>query len=582
MSPPLAEDESTREAPTPEKTRCVRSPKQRAASAANGRASRGPGPEAKKRTRYNARKHDLRSESALLPGENPALLAHRLKTWPILLKASGEVELAYVERAVHVQGRCDRAVRSEDSATERHWLAFQAAETDRQQEEARLLGLELDNDIDPAGATRKLYRSPAGCTLILNEMTRLQITADTYGVLFWTQADRFFHLLGRRLRDLFTDDPVIMVWAIPLLGSIHGDAPDKVEVLSRVLTSLRPEWMDDVEYGIRIEYLARKLPDRTTAIDRVRMKMDALIRKLKKRLQRARDNAQYLSELDREAAWVDDSPDGARRLNYKLGHYRAFDSVMSRIQAAHKERRANGETIEADFDDSSQQDETPVATEPVSVVATATESVVTIEPILTAAEVVTNDGILGEHHAEPDGGREPGALVVVTEADVLGAVNDRSVLITNDPENFPVVTNEGVLGDHLAEPDVDREPGGSVVVTKVDVLGAVDDRIVLITNDPETRPSVLATVAAGHDPIVPVSEPPPDAVTIDPLSLATSVTAVEDEDIDWCAGARDTPRSADEPSWRDFLRPAPPMPPEWYSDAGPQRAGEPPPDRPPA
>ena len=354
MSPPLAEDESTREAPTPEKTRCVRSPKQRAASAANGRASRGPGPEAKKRTRYNARKHDLRSESALLPGENPATLAHRLKTWPILLKASGEVELAYVERAVHVQGRCDRAVRSEDSATERHWLAFQTAETDRQQEEARLLGLELDNDIDPAGVTRKLYRSPAGCTLILNEMTRLQITADTYGVLFWTQADRFFHLLGKRLRDLFTDDPVIMVWAIPLLGAIHGDAPDKVEVLSRVLTSLRPEWMDDVEYAIRIEYLARKLPDRATAIERVRMKMDALIRKLKKRLQRARDDAKYISELDKEAAWVDSTPDGARRLGYKLGHYRALDSVMRRIEAAHKERRANGETIEADFDVSSQ------------------------------------------------------------------------------------------------------------------------------------------------------------------------------------------------------------------------------------
>ena len=523
MSPPLAEDESTREAPTPEKTRCVRSPKQRAASAANGKASRGPGAEAKKRTRYNARKHDLRSESALLPGENPATLAHRLKTWPILLKASGEVELAYVERAVHVQGRCDRAVRSEDSATERHWLAFQIAETDRQQEEARLLGLELDNDIDPAGVTRKLYRSPAGCTLILNEMTRLQITADTYGVLFWTQAERFFHLLGRRLRDLFTDDPVIMVWAIPLLGAIHGDAPDKVEELSRVLTSLRPEWMDDVEYGIRIEYLARKLPDRATAIERVRMKMDALIRKLKKRLQRARDNAQYLSELDREAAWVDSTPDGARRLGYKLGHYRALDAVMRRIEAAHKERRANGETIEADFDDPSEPDETPVATEPGAVVETSTDSVVTIEPIVTAEEVATNDGILGEHHAEPDVDREAS----VTRVDALTAPDHRIVLITNDPETALTVPGPVKATPALASPVMDGLPvsAGSqeVAVTKVDISGALDDRLVLITNDPETALTVPGPVNATPALASPVTDGLPDSA----VSQEAGVTKVD-------------------------------------------------------
>ena len=58
-----------------------------------------------------------------------------------------------------------------------------------------------------------------------------------------------------------------------------------------------------------------------------------------------------------------------------------------------------------------------------------------------------------------------------------------------------------------------------------------------------------------------------------------SVTPCDDEAVDWCARARETPRSAQEVSWRAFLRPATAMPLE--ASAGVQRAGEPPPDRAP-
>ena len=55
-----------------------------------------------------------------------------------------------------------------------------------------------------------------------------------------------------------------------------------------------------------------------------------------------------------------------------------------------------------------------------------------------------------------------------------------------------VVANDGIVGDGPAERDVYPE----VAVTKADVSGAIDHRIVLITNDPETALTVPGPVKA--------------------------------------------------------------------------------------
>ena len=82
---------------------------------------------------------------------------------------------------------------------------------------------------------------------------------------------------------------------------------------------------------------------------------------------------------------------------------------------------------------------------------------------------------------------------------------------------------------------------------KVDDLGAVDDQIAPITNDPEWGPAIQSAVSSTDALASPVTEDPPIWVTTDPVSNGASVTANEDEAIDWCAGARCTPPSADEP-----------------------------------
>src|SRR6266446_4422595 len=144
MSPPLADPETELDTETPVKSKRIPTEAQRAASRANGKLSRGPGPEAKLRTRYNASKHNLRSESFLIPGEDGDELLRRLAVWPQLLQADTELETFTAER-------------SENADIERRTLAIVQAEEDRQTEESRVLGLALDSDdVDPAGVVDKL------------------------------------------------------------------------------------------------------------------------------------------------------------------------------------------------------------------------------------------------------------------------------------------------------------------------------------------------------------------------------------------------------------------------------------------
>ena len=475
MSPPLADPESDHDTETPVKPKRISSDAQRAASVANGRLSRGPGPEAKKRTRYNARKHDLRAESELLPGEDGTELLRRLTVWPEILQAETELETFTAQRLVHLGWRMERAERSEEADIERRTLAIAQVEEDRQVEESRLLGLELDSDVDPAGVVDKLLRTPAGCTLLLDEWTNLYVRTNHYNVVVWSQRERLFHLLGKRLRDLFTVDPVIGELLTILMGTVFGDSGElKALALGEVLEGLRPDWMDDDEFQARMAVLADQIPDVATATERLRAYMDEVMVELNDCLEQARANARHLQKLDREAAWVDDTPEGARRLNYTLGHRRAFDATHRRLQALQKDRQGDGGSKAADSKEH-REPATAAAAAPSPVVETTTESVVTDDPLLTATAEDT---------------------VPVTKADTLGVADGPSDPITNDPDERPMAA------------------GAADAVTKADTLGVSDGPSGPITNDPE--PGSAAPNPEIRNPKPEIRNPDPQAPSPDP------------------------------------------------------------------
>ena len=429
MSPILADPESDQDIETPAKPKRIPSEAQRAASRANGRLSRGPGPEAKKRTRYNAAVHNLRSESDLIPGEDGTELLRRLSVWPEILQADSELEVFTAKRLVHAGWKMERSERSEDADIERRTLSDARAKEDRELEDSRLLGLELDSDVDPAGVVKKLLRTPSGCTLLLDEWNNLSIRTNHYNVVVWSQRERLFHLLGKRLRDLFTADPVIDELLPILLGTVFGDAGEyKALALAEVLEGLRPDWMDPDEFHARMTDLADRTPDVASATGMLRAFIDEVILELTDNLEQAKADARHMQKLDREAAWVDDTPDGARRLNYRLGHGRSFDALHRRIQALQKDRQGDRGSKAADA--------------PSPVVETTTESVVTDDPLLTVTTEET---------------------VTVTKADTLGVVEGPSVPITNDPEPGVGFADPGNPKSETRNPKLDarcRDSGG--------------------------------------------------------------------------------------------------------------------------
>src|SRR5258708_5245035 len=258
MSPILADPESDPDIETLTKPKRIPSEAQRAASRANGTLSRGPGPDSKKRTRYNASVHNLRAESDLVPGEDGTELLRRLSIWPEILQADTALEVFTAKRLVHAGWKMERAERSEDADIERRTLSDARAKEDRELADSRLLGLELDSDVDPAGVVNKLLRSPSGCTLLLDEWNNLSIRTNHYNVVVWSQRERLFHLLGKRLRDLFKADPVIGELLPILLGTVFGDSGEyQALALADVLEGLRPDWMDLDEFHARLGVLAR-------------------------------------------------------------------------------------------------------------------------------------------------------------------------------------------------------------------------------------------------------------------------------------------------------------------------------------
>jgi hypothetical protein len=463
----------------------------------------------------------------ILPGEDEAELHRRLEVWPEILGAETEIEHFEAIQVVHIAWRRARSLRSDDAAAERRMIAIKKAHTDRQAEEARLLGVELDSDVDPKSLVRKLCRTPAGCTLLLSELRGFSDCLNKYGVLFWAQRERFFHCLGRRLRDFFTNDRVITDWVVALMGAVFGDlAPEeKLREISAVLEGLRPAWMDPLEYQIRMEHLVKAVAGREASIERVKSDLEATIGDLKKRLKRAQANSRRELKLELESAWVDDTVAGARRLRYRLGHDRAYETAWNRLEKSKKARREEGSPAD--------------------------------DP---------------EDQVEPDsGGATEGGVAVATPRGKDGpGGSGLGVRDTNDPAAGPTAADDPSAAPVTDDP-VSPLPGEPLPPSPIRPDGIVENEPILAASTGRdgmgTRSTAVGVTvdmamssapATENAPLLPAAEDRLDSVTNEPISPLLSEPLP--------------------------LSPAPQLPspiPPPEGGAGPQRAGEPPPDRPP-
>ena len=348
-------------------------------------------------------------------------------------------------------------------------IAIKKARVDAQAEEARRLGLELDSDDDPAGVVRKLYRSPEGFLLLLSEFTGLQNRIDKYEILFWSQRERLFHCLGKRLRDLFTDDQIITDWVVALMGAVYGDDPpeEKVQAIGEVFDGMLPPWMDISEYQVRIDVLVAAVAGRQESIERVKAYLAAAIRDVTDRLKRAKARARRELKLELQGAWVDDTPSGARRLSYRRGHDRAYESSLKRLKTLQEERRDQGGSPEDDPDDGTAPGETGAAEAGPPVETTGGDGFGPIAPS-------------GKHEI-----RNPKSEITPLNPQAP-SFNQPLRPLENEPIRS-VPRDGGDAGFRGSESGVTFAPEGSLVPTIVSdpVPAAAVDRLEIVTNEPK-------------------------------------------------------------------------------------------------
>jgi hypothetical protein len=421
------------------------------------------------------------------------------------MNAATELEWFAAERAVHLGWRIERAERSEDAAAERVMIDLEKGTEDRQAEEARLLVLELDSDLvlDPASVIRKLHRTPAGCAALLQKWTGLQSRIDLYGILFWSQREELFHLLGKRLRDLFTDDPVITGWVIAQMGAVFGDSEgDKAQEIGNILEGLRPDWMGEEEFGIRMRVLADWLPGKQEAAAQVSAYVAVAIADLNERLERARANTRHELELDLQSAWVDDTAAGARQTNYKLGHDRSFHATCRRLEALQKARRAGGETVADDLDG-----ETEIETEPAGAAVADAETGPAVEPTVeltvTSAPISApvDDAIVTVTN-EPISGDAPVPVTrLSSESEIRNPKSETNP--ESEIQNPKRVTECGVV---MPASFAELSENGPLSVTKAPISAPPDEAIVTVTNEPiaprtvECRDEIVDAVRGSPRP----------------------------------------------------------------------------------
>ena len=289
-----------------------------------------------------------------------------------------------------------------------------------------------------------------------------------YNTLFWSQRTRLFHLLGRREKDLFTDDPLITQWMVGLMGTVFGDDPDRLAKVSETLDGLRPVWMGDIEYGQRMQFLVAALPGQDRGQEMVLNLVAAAIADLNERLGLAEASARHERALAFKSARGDDSAAGSRRLSYKMRHDGAFHAALRRLDAMKKMRWAG---LAADEEDATGA----AATEPSPAVETMAESAVTTDGDgLGASDLGVGVG------STPISAVSSDPITAVPNDPIRAEANDSIVVATtipvpadaSDPITAVTIDGGGVgasgLGTLNDEATGEPTPAAAVVVTAED------------------------------------------------------------------------------------------------------------------
>lgn len=261
-------------------TKKAPSAKQIAANRLNAQKSTGPKTDqGKQAAKFNNLQHGMRAAHIVLPGENRQEFDRRLATWMLDLGAATDAEEFLVERAVRASWKLERGDAAErDLAIAGMKNALKDAAL-HEADEVDRLAAQLGKD--PAGTVRRLRQTKLGCLWMRQQWDNLRLRLEQFWALQISQGTLALNLLGRRVHDVFRDDPLATLWVLAIAGARFGNADDDEEdradestvtpsplseenraIIRQIGDDLGgiPEGMARSEYRSRLELLYADLP----------------------------------------------------------------------------------------------------------------------------------------------------------------------------------------------------------------------------------------------------------------------------------------------------------------------------------
>ena len=241
----------------PEPTTAAKKPvsdKQLAANRLNAQASTGPKTVlGKMASRFGNLKTGLYAEVPVLPGEDGTAYRKRLEDWSRSLNPTDEAQRYQLERAVQASWKLDRAESIEVGMVDEHMDKVAEAFDDAELADTERFVATLSES--PALAVHALRKSPGGCLWLL---ARWRLLAERLVDMVGLLSTEFFvaiNLMGKRVSDVFSDDPLVVRWAVAQLSAVYGDGGFDMEELGDSLGG-KPDGMTHDEYTIRLQHLA--------------------------------------------------------------------------------------------------------------------------------------------------------------------------------------------------------------------------------------------------------------------------------------------------------------------------------------
>ena len=305
-----------------------------AARRANAQKSTGPtSDEGKNICRWNALQHGLRAELPVLPGECPEAYAHRLEEWMDDLGAQNDMQRFLVTRAVKASWKMERGDSVENGLIADSMVNIAAGAEEADLKETERLAARLKED---PSVIRQIRKTPAGCRFILSELSILeQRLSRSMGLLF-SQRHMLMNLLGKRMSDVFRDDPVATRYVIAELSGVLGNQDVDPEKVAGVIGGGVPEGMSRTEYDQRIKFLAGSLTEKKEGNTKLKAYIAEVKTELTEHLKVIEELTEYKRAQAVRNARIDLGPQGKQLMQYQQKHEASFDSALRRLAALQK------------------------------------------------------------------------------------------------------------------------------------------------------------------------------------------------------------------------------------------------------